>query len=117
MKFNHNILLHNPRCKKSREAIEFLKFHNLDFEILLYMKDGLEITQINEIVFKLNVNPIDLVRTLEKIWKENYKSEKFSNNEIIGLLHKFPNLIKRPIFISKNKAIIAIPPEKINKII
>ena len=45
MKFNHNILLHNPRCKKSREAIEFLKFHNLDFEILLYMKDGLEITQ------------------------------------------------------------------------
>ena len=117
MKFNHNILLHNPRCKKSREAIEFLKFHNLDFEILLYMKDGLEITQINEIVFKLNVNPIDLVRTLEKIWKENYKSEKFSNNEIIGLLHKFPNLIKRPIFISKNKAIIVIPPEKINKII
>ena len=117
MKFNHNILLHNPRCKKSREAIEFLKFHNLDFEILLYMKDGLEITQINEIVFKLNVNPIDLVRTREKIWKENYKSEKFLNNEIIGLLHKFPNLIKRPIFISKNKAIIAIPPEKINKII
>ncbi|MDA9323624.1 arsenate reductase [Flavobacteriaceae bacterium] len=117
MKFNHNILLHNPRCKKSREAIEFLKFHNLDFEILLYMKDGLEITQINEIVFKLNVNPIDLTRTREKIWKENYKSEKFSNNEIIGLLHKFPNLIKRPIFISKNKAIIAIPPEKINKII
>ena len=117
MKFNHNVLLHNPRCKKSREAIEFLKFHNLDFEILLYMKDGLEITQINEIVFKLNVNPIDLVRTREKIWKENYKAEKFSNNEIIGLLHKFPNLIKRPIFISKNKAIIAIPPEKINKII
>ena len=117
MKFNHNVLLHNPRCKKSREAIEFLKFHNLDFEILLYMKDGLEITQINEIVFKLNVNPIDLTRTREKIWKENYKSEKFSNNEIIGLLHKFPNLIKRPIFISKNKAIIAIPPEKINKII
>ena len=117
MKFNHNILLHNPRCKKSREAIEFLKFHNLDFEILLYMKDGLEITQINEIVFKLNVNPIDLVRTREKIWEENYKSEKSSNNEIIGLLHKFPNLIKRSIFISKNKAIIAIPPEKINKII
>jgi arsenate reductase len=81
------------------------------------MKDGLEITQINEIVFKLNVNPIDLVRTREKIWKENYKSKKLSNNEIIDLLHKYSNLIKRPIFISNNKATIAIPPEEINKII
>ena len=117
MKFNNNILLHNPRCRKSREAIEFLKFHNLDFEILLYMKDGLEITQIKEIIDKLSLNPIDLVRNQEKLWKEKYKSTKLSDNEIIELLHKFPNLIKRPIFISKNKAVIAIPPEQINKII
>ncbi|MBT5493564.1 MAG: arsenate reductase, partial [Flavobacteriaceae bacterium] len=51
------------------------------------------------------------------IWKENYKSKKLSNNEIIDLLHKYSNLIKRPIFISNNKATIAIPPEEINKII
>ncbi|MDC0378226.1 MAG: ArsC/Spx/MgsR family protein [Flavobacteriaceae bacterium] len=117
MKFNHNIFLHNPRCRKSREAMEFLKFHNLNFETLLYMKDGLEINQLKEIIDKLNVNPIDLVRRQEKIWKENYKSKKLSDNEIIDLLHKYSNLIKRPIFISNNKAIIAIPSEEINKII
>ena len=110
-------LVHNPRCRKSREAIEFLKFNNLNFELILYMKIGLEINQIKEIIDKLSVNPIDLVRTQEKIWKENYKSKKLSNNEIIDLLHEFPNLIKRPIFISKNKAVVAIFPEQINKII
>ena len=110
-------LLHNPRCRKSREAIEFLKFHNIDFKAISYMNDGLEINQIKEIIDKLDVNPIDLVRKQEKIWKENYKSKKLSNNEIIDLLHKYSNLIKRPIFISNNKATIAIPPEEINKII
>ena len=110
-------LLHNPRCRKSREAMEFLKFKKLNFEILLYMEDGLETNQLKEIIDKLDVNPIDLVRKQEKIWKENYKSKKLSNNEIIDLLHKYSNLIKRPIFISNNKATIAIPPEEINKII
>ena len=97
--------------------MEFLKFKNLNFEILLYIKDGLETNQLKEIIDKLDVNPIDLVRKQEKIWKENYKSKKLSNSEIIDLLHEFPNLIKRPIFISKNKAVVAIPPEQINKII
>lgn len=81
------------------------------------MKDGLEINQLKEIIDKLNVNPIDLVRRQEKIWKENYNSKKLSDNEIIDLLHKYSNLIKRPIFISNDKATIAIPPEEINKII
>ena len=51
--------------------MEFLKFKNLNFEILLYMKDGLETNQLKEIIDKLDINPIDLVRKQEKIWKEN----------------------------------------------
>ncbi|MDC3265673.1 Gfo/Idh/MocA family oxidoreductase [Flavobacteriaceae bacterium] len=38
-------LLHNPRCRKSREAMEFLKFKNLNFEILLYMKDAKKLVE------------------------------------------------------------------------
>ena len=107
-----------PRLGSDEKAINgFLKSNNIDFEAILYMNDGLEINQIKDIMDKLSVNPIDLVRTQEKIWKENYKSKKLSNNEITDLLHEFSKLIKRPIFISKTKAIIAIPAEEINKII
>ena len=67
-----NKLLHNPRCRKSREAIEFLKSHNLVFETLLYMKNGLEINQLKEIIDKLSVNPIDLVRNQEKKTRDRY---------------------------------------------
>ena len=114
---NKTILLHNPRCRKSREAMDFLTLKKIDFEISLYIKTGLKKSFIKKLLEKLSIKPIDLVRNQEKIWKENYKSKKLSNDEIIFILHKHPNLIKRPIVIKNNKAIIAIPPSEIIKIL
>jgi len=114
---NKTILLHNPRCKKSRETMNFLTLKKIDFEIFLYIKTGLKKSFIKELLEKLSMKPIDLVRNQEKNWKEDYKSKKLSNDEIIFILHKHPNLIKRPIVIINNKAIIAIPPSEINKIL
>ena len=111
------IFLHNPRCRKSREAMNFLNVNKINFDIILYIKTGLKKSFIKELLKKLSVKPIDLVRNQEKIWKENYKSKKLSNDEIIFILHEHPNLIKRPIVIKNNKAIIAIPPSEIIKIL
>ena len=81
---NKTILLHNPRCRKSREAMDFLTLKKIDFEISLYIKTGLKKSFIKELLEKLSIKPIDLVRNQEKIWKENYKSKKLNNNEIIS---------------------------------
>ena len=97
--------------------MEFLKFHNLNFETLLYMKDGLEINQLKEIIDKLNVNPIDLVRRQEKIWKENFKGTPMSDPEIVSAMVNNPKLIERPIVIHKNKAVIGRPTSDILSII
>ena len=113
---NKTILLHNPRCRKSREAINFLTHKKIDFEMFFYIIKGLKKSFIKELLEKLSMKPIDLVRNQETIWKEDYKSKKLSNDEIIFILHKYPNLIKRPIVIINNKAIIAIPPSEIIKI-
>ena len=113
----NTFLVHNPRCRKSREALNYLKELNVDFEIVLYMKEGLEPNLLESIINRIGINPKDMIRTQEKIWKENYKSKKLSNDEIIFILHEHPNLIKRPIVIKNNKAIIAIPPSEIIKIL
>ena len=113
----NTFLVHNPRCRKSREALNYLKELNVDFEIVLYMKEGLEPNLLESIINRVGINPKDMIRTQEKIWKENYKSKKLSNDEIIFILHEHPNLIKRPIVIKNNKAIIAIPPSEIIKIL
>ena len=110
------MLLHNPRCRKSREAIELLNKKKIDFEILLYMKDGLDKFTIEKIIQKLKINPLELVRTQEKIWKVNYKSITLNKDDVLDILVEYPNLIKRPIFITKTEAIIAIPADEILKI-
>ena len=38
LKFESSYIIHNPRCRKSREALNYLKESNIDFEIVLYMK-------------------------------------------------------------------------------
>ena len=64
-------LYHNPRCSKSREAIEYLNSQKIDFDILNYIKDGLNKENLLEIINKSDLKPIDLVRKQEKIWKQS----------------------------------------------
>ena len=113
----NTFLVHNPRCRKSREALNYLKELNVDFEIVLYMNEGLDLNILKSIINKIGINPKDMVRTQEKTWKEKYKSKLYNNDEILKILNKHPNLIKRPLFINNDKGVIAIPYTEIDKII
>ena len=68
---------------------------------------------MKEIVEKLAINPINLVRTNEQIWKDNYKGKEMSNIEIIKTMERYPELIERPIVIKENQGIIGRPPENV----
>ena len=60
-------LLHNPRCRKSREGLKFLKAKKIEFETVLYLEDLLDKKQIEEIIDKSEINPIHFIRKKEKI--------------------------------------------------
>lgn len=117
MKSKNYKLLHNPRCSKSRQSLEFLKSKNIDFEIVLYLKVKLELHEIEDVISKSGLNAIDLIRKHEGVWKELYKDKTLTNNQIVRAIFEHPKLMQRPIFLSENKAIIAIPPENALKIL
>lgn len=106
-------IYHNPRCSKSRCALDLLKSSDKDFDIIDYMKNPLEKADIEAIIAKLGIQPIELVRTKEPIWKERFHNKSLTNEEIIEAMLQFPQLIERPIVIKENKAIIGRPTEKI----
>lgn len=110
-------ILHNPRCRKSREGVQFLEEHNVEFKIVNYLDDTLSESELTEIISKLNILPIDLVRKNETIWKTDYKGKTLSDAEIIKAMVKNPKLIERPIVISTNKAVIGRPKEAIKTIL
>ena len=108
---------HNNRCGKSREAIKLLEDAGVEFEIIKYLEHPPTSNELTELLKKLDVKPLELVRQKEKIWIENFKERKLSDAQIIDSMVKNPILIERPIIIIGNKAIIARPPEKLNDFI
>ena len=104
---------HNSRCGKSRDAIKMLENSGVEFEIITYLENPPNEVEINELLTKLNLDPIELVRQKESIWIEKFKMKSLSNEEIIKALAEYPILIERPILIDKNKAIIAKSPDKV----
>lgn len=108
---------HNNRCGKSREAIKLLEESCVEFEIIKYLEHPPTIDELTELLRKLELSPLELVRQKEKVWLENFKGKDLSDADLIKAMIENPILIERPIVIVGNKAIIARPPEKLNDFI
>jgi arsenate reductase len=110
-------IYHNSRCGKSRECLVFLEKSGQEYEIIKYLEDVPTFDELKEIIKKLGINPIELVRRKEKIWTENFKDKPLSDDEIINAMILNPILIERPIVINGDKAIIGRPLEKVTAIL
>lgn len=110
-------IYHNPRCSKSRQGVNYLEDKGLEFEVIQYLKDEFTADELKEVIQKLNIKPIELVRTKETIWKENFKDLELSDDQIIQAMVENPRLIERPIVVNKDKAVVARPTEDIEKVL
>ena len=110
-------ILHNARCGKSRDCLAFLTESGKEFEVIKYLETVPTFEELKEIISKLGIKPIDLVRKKEPIWLENFKTKALSDNEIIEAMVANPILIERPIVINGKKAVIARPLENAKSIL
>jgi arsenate reductase len=106
-------IYHNPRCSKSRQTLQLLESKTDDFKIVKYLENTPSEKELSEIIDKLGISPIELVRKNEAIWKEEFKGKDMSDKELISAMITYPKLIERPIVIKGKKAIIGRPPEKV----
>ena len=106
-------IYHNPRCRKSREGLDYLKSKGHGVEIIEYLKNHLTISELENLVELLGIEPQYLVRTNEIIWKENFKGRDHSQKQILSILANNPKLIERPIVVSENDGVLARPIENL----
>tara|TARA_B100001250_G_scaffold125539_2_gene106774 strand:- start:29559 stop:29900 length:342 start_codon:yes stop_codon:yes gene_type:complete len=109
-------IYHNPRCSKSRQALEMLQNATSNIEIIEYLKYPLKFREIKILLSQLNIEPEQLIRKNEKDWKENYKGKAMREDDIINAIIMCPNLMQRPIVTNGKKAIIGRPAENILEI-
>lgn len=107
-------IYHNPRCAKSREGLCAIEKSNKPFQVRLYMTEPFTKSELTAVIVQLGIEPMDLVRTKETLWIENYKNKQIAASALIEILIEHPKLIERPIIVYNDKAIIARPITKIN---
>lgn len=90
---------------------------NVDLEIIEYLKNPLTESELKDLLKKLRIPAIELVRKNEAVWKEQYKNKNLSENELIEAMVANPKLIERPIIVNGDNAVIGRPIEKISTII
>ena len=96
---------HNPRCSKSRQALELLDESGVEKDIVKYLEENPDKKRIKELLKMLGfASARELMRTKEAIYKELGLKDETDEEK----------LIERPIIIKGDKAIIARPPEKVS---
>lgn len=110
-------ILHNPRCKKSRETLQILKDHNVEPEVIQYLKNPPTAAEIIAIAGKLQIPVSKMIRRGEKVYKEYFKDRDLSNEAWAEALSENPILIERPIVIRDERAVIGRPPESVKALL
>lgn len=107
-------LFHNPRCSKSRAALELLQQHGHEPRLRLYLEDPPDRQELVTLLEQLGQPVRTLLRTTEEAYKTlHLADEDLDEAKLIDALLQEPKLLQRPIAVVDNKAIIGRPPEKV----
>lgn len=113
-----SVLIHNPRCSKSRGAKEILEEKGVHFDVVNYLQGELTEDLLSKLPQLLQMEFSEFIRANEEIYKELKLSERYpGRQEWIKILKEHPILLERPIFIHHEKAIIGRPPERVLEIV
>src|SRR5262249_5915796 len=106
------IILHNPRCSKSRETLGLLQARGVAPEVVEYLKNPLDLAALRVVVRELGCRPKDLVRTKEEVFAGLGLSLE-DDEAVLRALAAHPVLLERPIVRHAGRAEIGRPPERV----
>jgi len=107
-----------PTCTKCRMTLRFLKERGADFEAINYFETPLTEADLRALLKKLGLSAREILRKDEPVAKELGMGKKeFSDEELIALMAKHPDLIQRPIVVRGDRAVLGRPPENVEKLL
>ena len=111
-------ILHNPRCSKSRQALELLQQRGITLQIVEYLDTPPTVIELERILSLLAMEPRELMRCDEVEYQQlQLDNPALSRQQLLAAMQAHPRLIQRPIVINGNKATIGRPPEGVLSII
>ncbi|MFK3647629.1 arsenate reductase (glutaredoxin) [Lysobacter enzymogenes] len=107
-------LYHNPRCSKSRGALELLRERGIEPEVIAYLETPPDAAQLRELLGLLGVDARALLRTGEDEYRQlGLDDAALGEDALIAAMAAHPRLIERPLFVHGGRAVIGRPPERV----
>ena len=107
-------ICHNPRCSKSRQALQLLRERGIEPEIVEYLKTPPTADELDAVLSKLGLEPRAVMRAKEAAYSEaGMDDEGLSRRALIDLMTANPIVIERPIVVSGARAALGRPPENV----
>ena len=107
------VLLHNPRCSKSRAALALLEEHGEAFDTRLYLEVPLSLEELEELGRRLDRSPHEWVRRGEDAYAGAGLDDDSEAATVLDAIASHPILMERPIAIRAERAVVGRPPERV----
>ncbi len=112
-----DVFLHNPRCSKSRAALELVRAAGVELPVREYLQDPPSVDELRHIVQLLGVRPIDIARRGEPQYAALGLSDATPDEDVLRAMAEHPILIERPIVVRRGRAVVGRPPERVGEIL
>ena len=108
---------HNPRCSKSRQALEAAEDLGASVDVVRYLDDPPDGATLRAIIAKLEDPVTDLVR--QECWDELGVSadDVATADGVVDVLVRHPQLLQRPLLVSADRAVIGRPTERARELL
>ncbi|MBF0168068.1 MAG: arsenate reductase (glutaredoxin) [Alphaproteobacteria bacterium] len=105
-------IYHNPRCSKSRQALDILMSKGIEPQVVEYLKTPLSALEIRRLLKLLNMAPRQVMRAKEAA-EAGLADPALSDEALVEGLSRHPEVLERPIVVAGKKAVLGRPPEAV----
>ena len=106
-----------PTCSTCRRVYSVLKESGVDFDAVNYYVEPISKAKLKGLLKKMAIPASELLRKKEQYKELSLDQKDLSDDQIVELMVKYPDLIQRPIVEKGSRAILARPAEKIKEIL
>ena len=107
-----------PTCTTCREVHKALVESGVDFDAVDYYVEPIPKAKLKELLRKMGMPASELLRKKEDIYKTlGLGGKNLSEEQLVDLMAKHPDLIQRPIVEKGAKAILARPAKRLKEIL
>lgn len=110
-------LYHHPKCSKSRDTLAILQKAGVEIEIVEYLKTPLTVQTIERLIRESGITVHQAMRTDVAAYQQYVAEKNLSNEQLIALMAKHPELLNRPFASGQKGTKFCRPPELVSELL